>query len=135
MPKLSCVLLVDDDQATNYLNTLLLKRMGVADKLLVALNGQEALDLLARHCQDAGKECPVLILLDVKMPVMDGFAFLEAFGKLPEAQRKATVIVMLTTSLHPQDMDRVQQLSIASFLNKPLTEGKVNDLLKAHFNQ
>ena len=135
MQKLSCVLLVDDDQATNYLNSLLLKRLGVADKLLVALNGQEALDLLVLHCQGAGKDCPVLILLDVKMPVMDGFAFLEAYGKLPLEQRKATIIVMLTTSLHPQDVERVQRLSIASFLNKPLTETKFNDLLKQHFGQ
>ena len=53
MPKLSCALLVDDDQTTNYLNQLLLKRMGVVEKLLVGVNGQEALDLLQTHCRDA----------------------------------------------------------------------------------
>ena len=135
MPKLSCALLVDDDQTTNYLNQLLLKRMGVAAKLLVAVNGQEALDLLQTHCQDAVEECPTLILLDVKMPVMDGFAFLEAYDQLSLPQKKAIIIIMLTTSLHPKDMERVQRLNIAGFLNKPLTEGKVNEVLASYFGR
>jgi CheY-like chemotaxis protein len=135
MQKLACALLVDDDQTTNYLNQLLLKRLQVADALLVALNGQEALDLLAEHCHEATAQCPMLILLDVKMPVMDGFAFLEAYDKLPLPQKHAIIIVMLTTSLHPQDVDRVQRLNIAGFLNKPLTEAKINDVLKNHFDR
>ena len=134
MPKLSCALLVDDDQTTNYLNQLLLKRMGVVEKLLVAANGQEALDLLQTHCRDAMEECPVLILLDVKMPVMDGFAFLEAYDQLSLPQQKAIIIIMLTTSLHPKDMERVQHLNIAGFLNKPLNEDKINELLDKYFD-
>jgi CheY-like chemotaxis protein len=135
MQKLTCALLVDDDQTTNYLNKLLITRLNITDKLLVALNGQEALDLLQLHCQEATDDCPALILLDVKMPVMDGFAFLAAYDELPLLQKQAIIIVMLTTSLHPQDVERVQQLNIAGFLNKPLTADKLNDVLKNHFNR
>jgi CheY-like chemotaxis protein len=135
MQKLSCALLVDDDQTTNYLNRLLLTRLEVANKLLVAANGQEALDLLQVHCHEASEECPALILLDVKMPVMDGFAFLEAYDTLPLTQKNAIIIVMLTTSLHPQDVDRVRKLNIAGFLNKPLTKEKLNEVLENHFNR
>lgn len=135
MQKLACVLLVDDDQTTNYLNQLLLKRLGVSEKLLVALNGQEALDLVRVHGHSATPECPALILLDVKMPVMDGFAFLAAYNALPLPQRHATIIVMLTTSLHPQDVERVKQLSISGFLNKPLTEEKLSGVLQAYFDR
>jgi DNA-binding response OmpR family regulator len=52
---------------------------------------------------------------------------------LPE--KEAIVIVMLTTSLHPQDMNRVQSLNIGGFLNKPLTRDKLNEVLKTHFNR
>jgi CheY-like chemotaxis protein len=135
MQSLSCVLLVDDDTTTNYLNQLLLKRLGISGQVLVALNGQEALDLLQLHCHEVSEDCPVLILLDVKMPVMDGFAFLEAYHRLPLAQRQAIVIVMLTTSLHPQDVERVEQLNIAGFLNKPLTEAKLKQLMEDHFSR
>lgn len=135
MQKLSCALLVDDDQTTNYLNQLLLKRLGVTNTLLVATNGQEALDLLQQHCHLATENCPVLILLDVKMPVMDGFGFLEAYDLLPIPQKQAIIIVMLTTSLHPQDVDRVGKLNIAGFLNKPLTKEKINEVLQNHFNR
>jgi CheY-like chemotaxis protein len=135
MQKLACVLLVDDDSTTNYLNQLLLKRLGVAEQVLVAINGKEALDLLHVHCQTPFASCPVLILLDVKMPVMDGFAFLEAYEQLSATQRQAITIVMLTTSLHPRDVERVQQLNIGGFLNKPLNREKVNDILTKHFGR
>ncbi len=134
MPKLSCALLVDDDQTTNYLNQLLLKRLSVTDKLLVALNGAEALQQLQFHGQNASEEQPILVLLDVKMPVMNGFEFLEAYDQLPLPCKQAIIIVMLTTSLHPQDVSRLEKLPIAGFLNKPLTKEKVDDILRTHFN-
>ena len=135
MQKLACVMLVDDDTTTNYLNQLLLKRLGVAEQVLVAGNGKEALDLLHVHCQTPFAACPVLILLDVKMPVMDGFAFLEAYAQLPVAQRQTITIVMLTTSLHPRDVERMQRLNTSGFLNKPLDREKLNGILKTHFGR
>ena len=134
MAKLSCALLVDDDETTNYLNQLLFARMGVAETVLVALNGQQALDLLHTHCRvPASPTCPALILLDMKMPVMNGFEFLEAYIQLPQARRAAVVVIMLTTSLNPRDVERMQGLPIAGFLTKPLTKEKISQLLQQHF--
>ncbi|MBC6610494.1 response regulator [Hymenobacter sp. BT507] len=135
MEKLTCALLVDDDQTNNYLNKLLLSRLQVTDKLLVALNGQEALALVEEHCQEATPSCPALILLDVKMPVMNGFEFLEAYAELSLPQKHAIIIVMLTTSLHPQDMERVQKLHVDGFLSKPLTKAKVEGILETYFHR
>ena len=132
MQKFTCALLVDDDQTTNFLNQQLLKRLNLTDNIQVALNGQEAFEKLDAHCKQATAELPALLLLDIKMPVMDGFQFLEAFAELPQAQQQNVVIVMLTTSLHPQDMSRVQQLNIAGFLNKPLTKEKLLDVLDTY---
>jgi CheY-like chemotaxis protein len=124
---------VDDDPVNNFLNQRLLENLAVADQLLVALNGQEAFALLEAHCPDAA--CPALILLDVNMPVMNGFEFLHAYQQLPLEQKEAIVIIMLTTSLHPQDVERGEQLNVAGFLSKPLTVEKVNGLLKQHFGR
>ena len=136
MQKLACVLLIDDDHTTNYLNRLLLNRLHITEQVLVAHNGREALDLLAEHCHSPDSpSCPVLILLDVNMPVMNGFDFLAAYALLPEAQRQAMVVVMLTTSLHPQDVERAKHLHVAGFLTKPLTTKQLADVLSQHFQR
>lgn len=136
MTPLPCVLLVDDDQTTNYLNRALLTRLGVSDQVLVAEDGEKALRDLRQHCMSPTPSCPVLILLDVNMPGMSGIEFLDHYRQLPLAEQRAIVIVMLTTSLHPRDVQRVEQLQLVSgFLAKPLTAEKVDALLRTHFPQ
>lgn len=133
MPQLSSILLVDDDPTTNYLNTKLVQRAGVATHVLVAENGRQALALLHQTCQPHSPQCPDLILLDVNMPVMTGIEFLEAYKQLPALLQHAMVIVMLTTSLLPRDLERLRQLPIAGVLDKPLTTEKLRTLLAQHF--
>ena len=133
MSAIRCTLLVDDDPTTNYLNRKLLQRLNVTAQVREALNGQQALDLLATSCTTPdAPTCPALVFLDVNMPVMDGFAFLETYQQLPLAQ-SPIIIVMLTTSLHPADVQRANQLPVAGFLTKPLTAEKVAQVLADHF--
>lgn len=135
MPPLSSVLLVDDDSTTNYLNKLLLTRMGIAEQVLVAENGEQALRTLDQTCSTPESvACPRLILLDMNMPVLNGLAFMEAYVQMPLTE-PPIVVVMLTTSLHKHDLTRAQALPIAGFLNKPLTKEKVTALLQQHFAQ
>jgi CheY-like chemotaxis protein len=136
MHKLAKVLLVDDDETTTYLNAQLLNRLAVADELLVAHNGLEALQTLEQTCNepDAPAE-PLLILLDVNMPVMNGIEFLEAYQQHPLAQKSQLVIVVLTTSEHSRDLKRIKALSVAAdILTKPLTREKVETILHRHFH-
>ncbi|UYZ57898.1 response regulator [Hymenobacter latericus] len=133
MTPLPSVLLVDDDTTTNFLNQTLLTRLGVADRIYVALNGEQALTRVQAHCAVPDPECPALILLDVNMPGMNGIQFLEAYRQLPEVHQQASVVVMLTTSMHPRDVERVQQLHVDGFVSKPLTADKVQELLRTHF--
>jgi len=134
MAAVSCTLLVDDDETTNFLNQALLRRMGICDAVLVANNGLEALDLLHTHCElPTSPTCPTLILLDLKMPRMNGIEFLQAYAQQPARHNPAVVIIMLTTSLHPHDVAQMQGLPIAGYLTKPLTRAKIDRVLLEHF--
>lgn len=135
MVPLPCVLLVDDDQTTNFLNQALLTRLGVAERLLVAHDGAAALAQLQQHCSPPTPECPVLILLDVHMPGMNGIEFLEAYQRLPLAREAGIAVVMLTTSMHPRDVQRVHELNVDTFISKPLNRDKINELLRSHFGR
>lgn len=132
MKKLSSVLLVDDDSTNNFLNELLFKQLNITDRLLTAESGTQALDLIQNQ---AGPDEPALILLDVNMPGMGGIAFLEAYRQLPEAQRAATVVIMLTTTMDARDLSRLDELHIAGLVSKPLTKEKLDGILQLHFQR
>ncbi|ALW84152.1 hypothetical protein AUC43_02975 [Hymenobacter sedentarius] len=133
MKKLSTILLVDDDETSNFLSERLLTSMGVADQVLSAANGEEALEVLARHGTVFSPTNPALVLLDLNMPVMDGIEFLDAYHALPLVQQQSAVIVVLSSSVHPYDLGRVQTTPIADVVSKPLTKEKVRTLLQQNF--
>lgn len=132
MEKLSSVLLVDDDSTNNFLNQLLFENLGVTNRLLTAESGPQALDLLAQLPEP---DEPALLLLDVKMPGMSGIEFLEIYQQLPAAQQKATVIIMLTTTMDARDLGRLDELGIAGLVSKPLTQEKIDSILRLHFQR
>ncbi len=135
MEKLACVLLVDDNATSNFLNELALTKWGVAEQLLIAENGADALALLARTYAAADAASPALILLDVNMPVMSGAQFLEAYQQLPAARQRASVIVLLTTTVYAGELARLRQLPVAGLVSKPLTRDKVEGILQQHFQR
>lgn len=132
MQQLECVLLVDDDEITNFVHESLIDDLGFAKQVLVAKNGQEAIQIIRQQAEQ-GRHCPNLTFMDINMPVMNGFEFLEAYQQLDEALRQSIIIVMLTTSLNPKDIERTKNRGVADFLNKPLTAGKVREVLAKHF--
>ncbi|GAA4030158.1 response regulator [Hymenobacter glaciei] len=132
MEKLSSVLLVDDDTTNNFLNELLFQQLNVTDRLLTAEDGARALDLIENA---AGTDQPALILLDVNMPGMGGIEFLEAYRQLPQPERRATVIIMLTTTMDARDLSRLEELNIAGLVSKPLTKEKIDSILQLHFQR
>ena len=83
----------------------------------------------------ANPSSPVPVLLDVKMPGMDGRAFVEAYQCLPEAQQQAVVIVMHTASMNSVDLGHIESLPIAGLVSKPLTLGKFDTILKLHYQR
>ena len=132
MEKLSSVLLVDDDSTNNFLNELLFQQLDITDRLITAEDGARALDIIENA---APADEPALILLDVNMPGMGGIAFLEAYRRLPQSQRGATVVIMLTTTMDANDLSRLEELNIAGLVSKPLTKEKIDGILQLHFQR
>lgn len=122
-------MLVDDDETTNIINEMLITDMDIADQLWQARNGREGIELLKKQVQQ--DQClPELILLDINMPVMDGFAFLEAYQQLTIPDKSSVIIVMLTTSLNSSDVQRAKNSGVADYINKPLTEQSLQAVLE-----
>lgn len=138
MRVLNTILLIDDDETTNYLNQRLLRKMNVVHHIQVATNGEEGLQYLREHCLSSTtptESCPDLIFLDIKMPVMDGFEFLDEYRLLSPLLPAQAIIAMLTSSVSQVDLNRLQQYdSIRKFLNKPLTEASVSEILTQFFS-
>lgn len=135
--KLNCILLIDDDEPTNFLNKMTVETTGCADHVQVAQSGQEALDYLQRkgkyqHAPDSPH--PDLIFLDINMPAMDGWEFMARYRLLSPEQKARIVLIMLTTSLNPDDELRTKDIpEIAGFENKPLKQPQLEELLKKYF--
>ncbi len=122
--KLGSVLLVDDDEVTNFYNEHLILKTGLADHVHKSLNGREALDYLNQKEEgDPDYRRPDLILLDINMPIMNGFEFLDEYDKLPEEEKGHYLIVMLTTSMLDVDKNRAAKYgALSEYITKPLTE-------------
>lgn len=134
MQKIDNVLFVDDDEITNYLNVRLVQKLKIANEIKVATNGLEALDLIKNN-KKAGEKCPSLIFLDLNMPLMDGFQFLETFSQLEDCSIPPRIVVV-TTSTNNKDLDRLQHYSfISGYINKPMTTEKLRRVLDEVYAQ
>jgi len=138
MEKLRLILLIDDDEGTNFYNKFLIQESKIAKNVAVAKNGKIALEFLTstgKFAHNAPRyPRPDIIFLDINMPVMDGFEFMEAYEELPEHQKGNMVVVMLTTSLDRKDLARAKHFSdLKGFMNKPLTKNHLAAVLKKYF--
>ncbi len=132
--KLNCVLLVDDDDGTNFINRKIIEKAGVAEYIHTSLNGKEAIEYLSKVSNEGIYPQPDLILMDINMPVMDGWEFVEVYENLKIGQKGKIIIVMLTTSLNPDDKKKADHYKeISDFEFKPLTLKKLEKIINKHF--
>lgn len=134
--KLRSILLIDDDEPTNYLTQAIIEDAACTKTVKAVQSGQEALEyLLNASGDDDGHAVPDLIFLDVNMPAMNGWEFLEKYRLLNSEKRGKVMIVMLTTSLFPEDRQKAMEIpEVSGFENKPLTTQKLNRILDKFFH-
>ncbi|QHL88256.1 response regulator [Nibribacter ruber] len=132
---LDLVMLVDDDDTTNFVNKRLLLKLGVAKDILVRKNGIEALEYL-REAEEGNpqKAYPDMIFLDLKMPVMDGFKFLDEYHK--QNHPKGMIILMLTSSASFYDLERLKEYEhVKKHFSKALTENDIKEIMSQYYNR
>lgn len=135
---LKSILLVDDDEISNLFNKIFIRKLKLDIDVEIVLNGQEAIKVLKD--KDAGISAlatPCLLLLDIKMPIMDGWRFLEVYNEmLSENLKDEIIIVMLTTSEDERDMIKaIGSPNVKEYIRKPLSEEKFIRLLSNHFDK
>lgn len=124
------VLLIDDDHGFNFLNSRLLKKLNIIDTIHVCASGVSGLSRLEEMYETRG-EIPDLVLLDIRMPGMDGFAFLHALQSLPCEIKDRVKVAMLTSSVNDDDFARSFEFpQVVDYIEKPLDPGKFFRTLK-----
>lgn len=131
--KIENILLVDDEDIACFTSSLILQGMGYTGTIHSAYNGQEALDFLRviRSKVDFSQQNSLLVLLDINMPIMDGFEFLEALHSSDAQLREHLHIAMITSSIDPQDQQRAARYSLVDFIIKPLSSDKLLHLIRS----
>lgn len=131
------VLCVDDDTISLTISQLLLKRTGFASEVDTVIDGSEALtyfeNLFANDPDPVGN-APELILLDINMPVMNGWEFLQEYNPRYAAKLLNTHIIILSSTIDPEDFALAKQYPVVmQFISKPLSIENLEELKSAPF--
>ena len=125
----SVILLIDDDATTNFLHQRAIRKAVGEVTVHQRLDGQLGYEYLcATH--EAGEEAPDFIFLDINMPRLDGWGFLERYHQLPEQWRQRAQLYMLTTSLNPDDHERASSYAgVRGVVDKILSADRFREIM------
>lgn len=133
MSKVKHCCIIDDDPIFIYGTKRIMKETDFCDSLSVYHNGEDALHGL-QHNYDATGKVPQVIFLDLNMPIMNGWEFLDEFIKIPSGVLKKTTIYIISSSVDPRDIDKVSEYElINNYILKPITPNDLETVLKTNF--
>ncbi|EAR16668.1 MULTISPECIES: response regulator [Robiginitalea] len=131
MKTLEKTCIVDDDPILVYGMKLMMKQVEFCEEILVFNNGQEAIDGLL-DMLNRGEALPSVIFLDLNMPVMDGWDFLESFVKIPNNNTERVTIYVVSSSINPADEQRAREYEVVgNYFVKPITELDLTGILQS----
>jgi CheY-like chemotaxis protein len=123
------VLLIDDSDIDNMVNKRVIDKAGLSSHITVKNSASSALEYLEKLVRTEPENIPGVIFLDIRMPEIDGFGFLDLFESLPKEIHDVTSIVMLSSSIDAEDYKKaMDNRFVKHFLNKPLHKESVINL-------
>lgn len=131
MSKIKNCCIIDDDPIFIYGTKRMMKETNFCDTIMVFNNGEDALIGL-KEMHERTKELPQVIFLDLNMPIMNGWEFLDEFIKLPNESLVTTVIYVISSSVDPRDIDKVKEYElICNYILKPITPNDFETVLNS----
>lgn len=128
-------ILVDDEEANNFYHQIVIGGLFPEANVMSFTDGKSALDYLKNEHSDYNQENPELksaILLDINMPEMNGWEFLDEYEGLDREQRADYVIALVTSSQNPKDVEKAKSYNLVKeYVIKPLTEENLKDLIES----
>ncbi|MET3877456.1 response regulator [Chitinophaga sp. OAE865] len=122
MKLINTIFIVDDDPIHQQIAKIMIERQAISSHIRVFSDAQDVLDFLRENAGDV-QALPDLILLDLNMPVMDGWEFLEEYAMFQDQLPKQIRIFVLTSSIDEKDKERVNAYSfVTGYLTKPLSK-------------
>ena len=130
--KIKAVMLIDDNEIDNLINQKMIEAASLCENIYTHTGAKSAIEFLKnleKMADSVNDFFPELIFLDIDMPLMDGFQFLDEFEKLSNDTKGKIKIVMLTSSINPQDMSKAKKYPyVKKYINKPLTQENLEKL-------
>ncbi|MES2278457.1 MAG: response regulator [Bacteroidota bacterium] len=123
------ILLVDDDEINNFISIKLIKKALINTEITACLNGKFAIDQLWEIYSKDPSGLPDYILLDINMPIMNGWEFLDEYEKLQIDSKGKTKIFIISSSVFSNDIAKAKSYPlVVDFVSKPLNIEKINEL-------
>jgi CheY-like chemotaxis protein len=131
MKKVQVCCIIDDDPIFIYGTKRIIEKVDFCNKIIVYNNGQEAIDGIYELIKTK-EQLPDVILLDINMPVMDGWEFLVEFKKLQNLFSKKIHVYIASSSVDPRDIERVKNYKeVSDYILKPITPDDLGKIISA----
>ncbi|MAP81151.1 MAG: response regulator [Aequorivita sp.] len=125
------ICIIDDDSIYQYAITATIKAYKLAENVLVFSDGEEALDFIKENA-GACENLPDIILLDINMPVMDGFQFMDEYKLIKPKVGKKILVYMVSSSVDPHDVEKAKQISeISDYIIKPIRPKELASIISS----